>query len=171
MNRLLLPLIAVVALGRVAVAGMVEPPCPIKVAFGPECERVLIRHIHDAHKEIKAAIYEFTKKAIADALIERAERGIKVTVKVDAHEAEYQYTQEILAKMAKAKIKIEHIKMPFGVKMHDKFAIIDGQCVVTGSYNWTKRATEDNYENLLAIESPVVAEEYAAEWDRIKSSK
>ena len=142
--------------------------CPITVAFTPHCERLLLSKIRDARTEIQAAIYEFTKKDIADAFIERADHGVKITIKVDAHEAEYKYTADLLVRLQKAKITIQRITMPGDAKLHDKFLIIDGHCVLTGSYNWTKRATDENWENLLAIESTAIAAEYAAEWDRIK---
>ena len=38
----------------------------------------------------------------------------------------------------------------FGL-MHNKFAIIDGKSLVTGSFNWTLTAEERNEENLLII--------------------
>ena len=157
--------------GRNGFATSTETGCPITVAFGQHCERLLINRVHEAHKEIQAAIYEFTKSDIADAFIERAEHGVKVTIKVDAHEAEYKFTEALIARMLKAKIEIQRIKMPGEAKMHDKFIIIDGRCVLTGSYNWTKRATDENWENLVAIESTTVAEQFSAEWERIKNGR
>jgi len=165
----LLPVLLILSCWQLANAA--DNACPITVAFTPHCERLLLSKIRDAHKEIQAAIYEFTKKDIADAFIERADHGVKITIKVDAHEAEYKYTEDILARLQKAKITIQRITMPGEAKLHDKFLIIDGHCVLTGSYNWTKRATDENWENLLAIESPAIAAEYAAEWERIKPTR
>lgn len=34
---------------------------------------------------------------------------------------------------------------------HNKFAVFDGNKVVTGSYNWTNSATDKNSENCLFI--------------------
>jgi phosphatidylserine/phosphatidylglycerophosphate/cardiolipin synthase-like enzyme len=145
------------------VAGRAET----RAAFEGDCERLLLSSIHAAQKEIHGAIYEFTKKSIADALIERAGRGVKVALKVDAHEAESTYSAEVMERLAKAKITVQRIEMPHEVKMHHKFLVIDGRLVLTGSYNWTKHASDANWENLVAIESPALAEEFRAEWDRI----
>ena len=41
--------------------------------------------------------------------------------------------------------------------MHHKVIIIDGEVVVTGSYNFTQSADEKNDENLLIIHDPQVA--------------
>ena len=42
--------------------------------------------------------------------------------------------------------------------------VIDGQTVITGSFNFTKNAEENNAENLLVIRSPDLAAKYAANW-------
>ena len=35
--------------------------------------------------------------------------------------------------------------------MHNKFAVIDGRVLLTGSFNWTASADKRNEENLLII--------------------
>ena len=42
--------------------------------------------------------------------------------------------------------------------------IIDGKTVITGSFNFTKSAEENNAENLLIIHSRDLADKYAANW-------
>ncbi len=42
--------------------------------------------------------------------------------------------------------------------------VIDGQTVITGSFNFTKAAEEGNAENLLVIRSPDLAAKYTANW-------
>ena len=43
---------------------------------------------------------------------------------------------------------------------HNKIMIIDGETVITGSFNFTKAAEEKNAENLLIIKSKELAKEY-----------
>jgi len=45
---------------------------------------------------------------------------------------------------------------------HNKIMIIDGQTVITGSFNFIKAAEENNTENLLIIKSPELAKLYIA---------
>ena len=47
---------------------------------------------------------------------------------------------------------------------HNKIMVIDGQAVITGSFNFTKAAEEGNAENLLVIRSPDLAGKYMANW-------
>ena len=47
---------------------------------------------------------------------------------------------------------------------HNKIIIIDGQTVLTGSFNFTKQAEENNAENLLVIEDTALAKKYRRSW-------
>jgi phosphatidylserine/phosphatidylglycerophosphate/cardiolipin synthase-like enzyme len=47
---------------------------------------------------------------------------------------------------------------------HNKVMILDGQTVITGSFNFTKSAEESNAENLLVIRDAAIAGQYAANW-------
>jgi len=51
--------------------------------------------------------------------------------------------------------------------MHNKFAVIDQRIVITGSYNWTTNATQNNDENLIIITSRDAAAKYNVEFERI----
>jgi phosphatidylserine/phosphatidylglycerophosphate/cardiolipin synthase-like enzyme len=44
---------------------------------------------------------------------------------------------------------------------HNKVMIIDGETVLTGSFNFTKAAEESNAENLLILRSPQLAAQYS----------
>ena len=47
---------------------------------------------------------------------------------------------------------------------HNKIMVIDGETVITGSFNFTTAAEEKIAENLLVIRSPELAAKYAANW-------
>ena len=47
---------------------------------------------------------------------------------------------------------------------HNKVMIIDGGTVITGSFNFTKAAEENNAENLLVIRDRKLAERYIENW-------
>ena len=47
---------------------------------------------------------------------------------------------------------------------HNKVMVIDGETVITGSFNFTKAAEEHNAENLLVINDPELAKRYAENW-------
>ena len=47
---------------------------------------------------------------------------------------------------------------------HNKVMIIDGETVITGSFNFTKAAEENNAENLLVIHDRKLASIYTKNW-------
>ena len=47
---------------------------------------------------------------------------------------------------------------------HNKIMIIDGETVITGSFNFTRHAEEHNAKNLLVIHDRGLAERYLANW-------
>lgn len=161
----------------VALAGMALPTAhgaspkamatDVSAAFNENCEPLLVNTLKRANKEIKVAIYILARKSIADALIDQARRGVKVSVKIDDTEAKFEYTEKLLNEMRKVKIVIERIQIAPPGKMHHKFAVIDGSTVVTGSFNWTRQADQGNWENLVVIESPALAADFLSEWTRI----
>lgn len=52
--------------------------------------------------------------------------------------------------------------------MHHKFAIFDGQCLLNGSFNWTRSTTESNQENLLVTTNPALVEFFRKEFERLR---
>ncbi len=51
--------------------------------------------------------------------------------------------------------------------MHNKFMIVDGQLLVTGSYNWSASAESYNYENALFVTAAATIQKYQAEFERL----
>jgi hypothetical protein len=48
---------------------------------------------------------------------------------------------------------------------HNKVMIIDGNTVITGSFNFTKAAEEKNAENVIVLkDNPALAQRYAQNW-------
>jgi len=51
--------------------------------------------------------------------------------------------------------------------MHNKFAVIDGIIIYTGSYNHTSGATLKNDENYILIKDKEIAETYEKQFQKI----
>ncbi len=47
---------------------------------------------------------------------------------------------------------------------HSKVIVIDNEVVITGSFNFTRAAEQQNSENLLLIHDPALAARYAENW-------
>jgi len=128
----------------------------------------VVRAFSGARHEILAAIYEFTESEIAGALIEANRRHVDVWLLMDRSESHQRGSQsfrltEVLGNHARIRAGIDGES---GI-LHNKFAVIDGARVLTGSFNWTYSAEERNWENLLVVDSPALAQAYARQFHRM----
>lgn len=138
--------------------------------FCPEdnCDERLIAEIEGAQNYIHAAVYSFTLDEIGDALIEARERGVVVMVVFDKQQAGQQWSEYERLREAGIDVKLDGNSK----YMHNKIAIIDGDRVVTGSYNWTKNGSTANDENLIIITSKALAVQYDEEfWEIYKEGE
>ena len=121
--------------------------------FSPRggCTSEIVRLINSSKKTIDIAIYSFTSKKIAKALIDAHKRGVKVRVIIDWGNGKSRFCVGPL--LEKAGIEVRYKKGSGGGLMHNKYAIYDGKTVSTGSFNWTSNAEKRNDENLVVIEN------------------
>lgn len=52
--------------------------------------------------------------------------------------------------------------------MHNKFCVIDGKCCMTGSFNWTNKATY-NHENLVISDEEIDAQDFLVYFSELKT--
>ncbi|MEI8345967.1 MAG: phospholipase D-like domain-containing protein [Pseudomonadota bacterium] len=136
------------------------------VCFSPQekCDQMLTEFILSAKKSIDVAIYGLTLYPVVNALISQSKK-IPVRVVVDRLQSEGQGSG--------VKFLIESgVKVRFGNQnglMHNKFTIIDGEILETGSFNYTGNAVKNNQENQVYLGSPHIvsrfSENFQAAWD------
>jgi phosphatidylserine/phosphatidylglycerophosphate/cardiolipin synthase-like enzyme len=143
----------------------------VDVAFEGDCEALVLNTIAKARKEIQVAIYTFTRRQIAEALVEKVRRGVKVRVKMDAHQAKSTYGKRVVDILDAGEVPYELIKMPPYSHMHHKFIVVDKRYVVSGSYNFTTTATETNWENAIFVDSRSIAAKFAGEFEAVQSKE
>ena len=157
-------------------AEMFKSPIPIQTtvnalcAFNEECEGVILESIEKSQESIWVAAYAFTRTRIAAALIRAHQRGVRVTIKMDATQAEYAGAQKLIEWLRSEGIPVTLIHTAGDYSaMHNKFMIFDLRWVVAGSYNFTTTAQVSNWENLVWLDSADMAEQYKQAWDAIVS--
>jgi phosphatidylserine/phosphatidylglycerophosphate/cardiolipin synthase-like enzyme len=129
------------------------------------CDDLLTGLIRGSKDRIYVAIYSFTSDRLAEALIEARRRGVDVRVVMERREANV--TGSEYPRLLGAGVDVRLDANP-GL-MHHKFMVIDGEIVVTGSYNWSAAAEEKNDENLVVFRDREVAGAYEREFERIWS--
>lgn len=123
--------------------------------------------LQEARVSVDAALYRITNPLLARALGQAQSRDLCVRLLVDRNK--YQETT------ATRKLLLEN-SLPFqaiygrkekGSKLHHKFAVLDRQIVLAGSYNWTIESEEQNFDHLLVLRDPQIVRAYYQEFERL----
>ncbi|MDB5244655.1 MAG: hypothetical protein JWN18_525 [Parcubacteria group bacterium] len=123
-------------------------------------DKEIIALIEGAKSYINFAMYEFTLKDIADALVAAKKRGIVVRGLVDSGEGANSYDKPIIDELLAAGIPVVTEKHPSGNGIMHIKAIVTDQAYAIGSYNWTNSATTINDEILEIGTDPGLRQAY-----------
>lgn len=133
-----------------------------QVYFSPQggATDAIVATLNKAQKSIYLQAYSFTSAPIAKALLAAKKRGVKVEAILDKSNKTAKYS---------AADFLLHAGIPTYIDSahkiaHNKVMIVDEEIVITGSFNFTKAAENDNAENLLIIRDPSLAAKYLANW-------
>ncbi len=110
---------------------------------------------------VRVLAYSFTSKPIIDALISAKRRGVDVQIVLD-HSNTPSSKDSGGGPCAAAGIPVRVDAMHR--IMHDKVLILDGQAVMTGSFNFSGAAETANAENSLSTWDAATAARYEADW-------
>jgi phosphatidylserine/phosphatidylglycerophosphate/cardiolipin synthase-like enzyme len=121
----------------------------------------LVALVQGAHQSVHYMIFTFTHKDLSDAMIARSKAGLDVEGVIEDRGA----SQGALVPLfcAKLPVKVDGNKYT----MHHKVIILDGNTLVTGSFNFTQSADKENDDNLIVIHSAAVAAAYEQEFQKI----
>jgi hypothetical protein len=144
-------------------------PSICEVYFFPSTknEKHLVEMLRTCMKSLDIAIFSLTRDNFAKAVIEVFNRGIKVRVIAD-DECVKNYGSDVY-KLAAAGIPCK-TDSSAQYHMHNKYAIIDESVIITGSFNWTTQAINNNQENLFFYEDKEIAQQYVKEFNKLWSS-
>lgn len=135
------------------------------VLFSPddECTEKLIDFIKSANRKLEICVFTITDDRIANAILFAHAKGVPVRIITDDEKA-YDSGSDIK--------KFAHAGIPVKVDtssqhMHNKFAIADDSLVLTGSYNWTRTAAENNQENILITPDEYIVHSFTKQFQRL----
>jgi len=130
---------------------------------GSDSEKRLAEVIDGAGKSLDVVTFTFSSKPLAEAVCRAEKRGLKVRFMMDANMA----ASSSLAKYIKScgvNVKVRRGQTEKGA-MHDKFAILDGAVLETGSFNWTTNASSNSFENIVFVDDRTVVKAYQDQYD------
>ncbi|MFM7170682.1 MAG: phospholipase D-like domain-containing protein [Cyanobium sp.] len=144
----------------------------------------LVAQLGTVQRRLDMGLFVFSAQELADTLATLAQRGVGIRLLADPGFASRPFS-EVLDVLGVSRADrdclleadnrvwqrpLEGVGIPRlvgGDKLHHKFAVLDGERVISGSFNWSPSAAHQNDETLLLIQSPVLAAHFTREMDRI----
>jgi phosphatidylserine/phosphatidylglycerophosphate/cardiolipin synthase-like enzyme len=131
-------------------------------AFPNGVETHLISLIDNAKDSIDVAVFELDLENVTDALVSAHQRGVVVRV---VHDNEHTEDDGMVARLIAEGIPaVADERTAF---MHNKFFVIDGSVVWTGSWNVTANGSYKNNNNVVVFFSEEIAHNYAVEFNEM----
>lgn len=121
----------------------------------------LVAQVRGATKSVHFLAFAYTSADLANAMIAKKNAGVTVEGVIESRGA----SQGALPGLFCAGIAVKTDGNPN--TMHDKVIILDGETVITGSFNFTQSADAYNDENVVILHDRALATLYEQEFGRI----
>lgn len=143
---------------------LTSPPQDNETCFAPDeaCTAKLIKFILSEKNSLDIAIFELTDRKIAEAIVEVAKKS-KVRMIVNRKLVKDEGPAYDLIKASPAEIRVGRQR---GI-MHDKFTVVDGKRLETGSFNYTYAAGNSNQENQIYLSTPSIVSRFNARFEQM----
>lgn len=136
-----------------------------EAAFSPgaACRERITALFSAACHSVDICVFTITDNRLAQAILGAKRRGVKIRVISDDEKA--WDTGSDIQKLSELGIPVRTDSSPN--HMHHKFAVFDRQTLLTGSYNWTRSASDYNHENVVILEDPALVASFSAQFERL----
>jgi phosphatidylserine/phosphatidylglycerophosphate/cardiolipin synthase-like enzyme len=142
------------------------PDNPANHQGGPD--ELLVGLVNRTQRTLDLAVYDFDLQNVADAMARAAQRGVQVRMVTDSdtlHNTKDRAVQAAFDRVRAGNIPVvEDNRRPI---MHNKFAVADGEWVLTGSWNFTDGDTYHLNNNAILVQSRALAANYATEFEKM----
>ena len=144
------------------------PAVSSKSAFSPgnQPKKEILNLIGSAKKSIDCCIFTITDDDLADALLHTHLKGVSIRLISDDDKVEDLGSDVRRLALAGLPTRVDLST----AHMHHKFAIFDGNHLLTGSYNWTRSAARHNAENILITDERKILSAYINYFEELWSA-
>lgn len=137
-------------------------------AYFDDIQLQILYELRKATSSIYIAVAWFTDPEIFEQLCQKAGGGVRVELIIvnDSINRKSGIEYERLRELGGVFTMVGDKRKGSAI-MHNKFCVIDGSTVITGSYNWSRQA-QQNSENITIIsDHPELAQQFIQEFDSI----
>lgn len=128
-------------------------------------DAVLAEAIAGVQDTLDIAAFEMNSDLIYQAVLAAHQRGVRVRIVTDDEHGLEDEKDAALRDLKAAGVAVADDGR--SALMHNKFMIMDGRTVWTGSWNYTVNGTYRNNNNVLVMEHAMAAAAYQAEFDEM----
>jgi len=138
----------------------------MEVFFSPDdgVANRIVEILNEAQESIYFMAFSFTTDEFGEAIRVQAENGLTVAGVMEEEQVKSNVgTEYDFFKQAGLDVLIDGNEG----QMHHKTMIVDGEIVITGSYNFSRSAETRNDENLVIFHNEQIAEVFLKEFQRV----
>lgn len=137
----------------------------------------IVRLIDSAQDHIEIATTRIRLTPVMTAMLRAAQRGVKIQALISQDDfMDLGRRAKYLLNNKNIELRIKFYNLNVGAyityQMHNKFMIVDGQTILTGSFNWSDSSENKHIENVIELSGkaaqsvlPNYAQEFATLWD------
>ncbi|PKN54415.1 MAG: hypothetical protein CVU56_26730 [Deltaproteobacteria bacterium HGW-Deltaproteobacteria-14] len=152
--------LTVIGDGRIEIA-FTTPGVSAETALDSDADDAVIALVDGAAATLDVCLYDFNHPGIVAAITAAADRGVAVRFVGDADEADQDGYGAMSAAGVPTSLRVG------GAIMHNKFLVVDGRFVATGSMNHSEAGVFRNNNNLVVIDDAMLAADYTVEFEHM----
>lgn len=136
-----------------------------EVHFSPgnNCLNAILKYIRQAKEKIDICVFTISDDRIANEIIKAFQLGVKIRIITDNDKTFDRGSDVEIFNRLEIPVKIDKTSS----HMHHKYAIFDNEIMLTGSFNWTRSATNYNNENIIVTNSANLVEPFVKEFEKL----
>lgn len=130
---------------------------------GDDCRERLIKLCRRANQSLDICVFTISDDHLTREIIRAYDRGVNVRIITDDAKSEDKGSDIYDMMGVGIQVRCDHDS----AHMHHKFVIRDNELLVTGSFNWTRSATEKNQENLIVTNESKLVQQFSKRFDQL----
>jgi phosphatidylserine/phosphatidylglycerophosphate/cardiolipin synthase-like enzyme len=140
---------------------------------GERCLEQILHRFDTCRRTADVCVFTITDDRISRAILQAHRRGVNVRIISDNEKCHDPGSDIAKFREAGIAVKLDHARPRHrsdsgsNGHMHHKFAIFDGVRLVNGSYNWTRGAANENFENLIDTGDERLVAAFSEEFKRL----
>ena len=130
---------------------------------GPDCLEAIRLRLRQARRSVDICVFTVSDDRISAEILAAHQRGIPVRLITDSDKEQDAGSDVERLREAGIPVAVDTTS----AHMHHKFALVDGEWVLNGSFNWTRSASENNEENLVVSNDPELLRQFRRCFDAL----